>query len=86
MKKTSFLLFFLVITIASLAQTAFPGLSQSQKQKLLSTKNKVPLPTWVPQGFVVTSVVANTGKSIKIENKVLTVTYNKKLDNGSLQF
>lgn len=86
MKKQICLLIFFVITITSFAQTIFPGLSKAQKQQILNTKISVPLPTWIPKGFVVTNVLAKTGKSVKPENKVLTITYNKKLDNGSLEF
>ncbi|MDB5223718.1 MAG: hypothetical protein JWN83_2385 [Chitinophagaceae bacterium] len=86
MKKQICILLLLLISTSAFTQTVFPGLSEAQKQKLLNTKIPVPLPTWVPKGFVVTNIIAKTGKSFKIENKVLTITYDKKLDNGSLQF
>jgi hypothetical protein len=67
--------------------TVFPGLSAAQKQKILQTKIAVPLPTWIPAGFSVTNIVAKIYKSIKIENKILTITYGKKLvNNHVLQF
>ena len=88
MKKIIFALMVSLIIINASAQNSivFPGLSLAQKQQLLKTKIAVPLPTWIPQGFVVANVVTKTGKSIRIENKILSVTYDKKLDNGSLQF
>lgn len=88
MKKQIFLLLFITTILSAAAQNKiiFPGLTEVQKQKLLTTKIPVPLPTWIPKGFVVTYIIANTGRSVKIENKILTITYDKKLDNGSLQF
>lgn len=84
MKKQICLLIFISISISALTQnkTIFPGLSEAQKQKLLSTKTSIPLPTWIPEGFSVINIVNKTGKSVKIENKVLTITYGKKLPNG----
>ena len=45
------------------------------------------LPAWIPEGFAVTKIVTKTGKSIKLEDKIYTVTYTKKLSNSnSLKF
>jgi hypothetical protein len=74
----------LIISTVSYSQTQFPGLAQAQKQKLLSTKIPVPLPAWIPQGFAVTSIITKTGKPVKIENKVLTITYGKRSANGHI--
>lgn len=84
MKKQIYLLIFILIPLLTFAQnkTVFPGLTESQKQKLLGTKIPMPLPTWIPGGFSVINIVNKTAKSIKIENKVLTITYGKKLANG----
>lgn len=87
MKRLFCFLLLIISTIPAFTQNIiFPGLSETQKQKLLSTRIAVPLPTWIPQGFSVTGVVTKTGKSVKIENKILTITYSKKLPKGSLQF
>ena len=82
MKKQICLLLFILITISAFAQITFPGLSEAQKQQLLNTKIAMPLPTWIPDGYSVSNIVTKTGKSIKIENKVLIITYGKKLNNG----
>ena len=65
---------FVVITMSSVAQSkiAFPGLTEVQKQQLVNTKIPIPLPTWIPDGFAVTRIITNTGKSIKPENKIYT--------------
>lgn len=84
MRKQICMLLVFIISTTAFSQTQFPGVSEAQKQKLLSTKIAVPLPTWLPAGFSVTNIVAKTGKSVKIEDKVLTITYGKKLTNGRL--
>lgn len=58
----------MVITMVAFAQSniVFPGLTEVQKQQLVSTKIPLPLPTWIPDGFSVTSIVTKTGKSIKL--------------------
>ena len=89
MKKIFFLLIFVAFSMLSFAQSnlIFPGLTEVQKQKLQSTKIAIPLPTWIPDGFAVTNIVTKTGKSIKLENKIYTVTYGRKLANSnSLKF
>ena len=80
---------FITSSMLSFAQSniIFPGLTEVQKQKLQSTKIAIPLPTWIPDGFAVTKIVTKTGKLIKLEDKIYTVTYGKKLPNSnSLQF
>jgi hypothetical protein len=84
MRKELCLLLLLITSVTAFSQNRFPGLSGSQKQKLLSTKTPVPLPTWLPAGFGVTNIITKTGKQVKIEDKVLTITYGKKLANGRL--
>ena len=87
MKKIFCLSIVMLITFVSFSQIIFPGLSDKQKQQLLNTKIAIPLPTWIPDGFAVTNIVTKTGKSIKLENKIYTVTYGKKLANSnSLKF
>lgn len=73
----------LFITLAAQAQV-FPGLSEKQKQQLLATKTPMPLPTWLPEGYSVTGVITKTGKKVLIQDKVLTITYGKKLANGRM--
>ena len=80
---------FVTITMSSFAQSniVFPGLTEVQKEQLLNTKIAIPLPTWIPDGFAVTKIVTKIGKSIKLEDKIYSVTYGKKLPNGnSLKF
>ena len=89
MKKQFLLVLFVAMIISSFAQSniVFPGLTETQKQQLLNTKIAIPLPTWIPGGFALTKIVTKTGKSIKLENKIYTVTYTKKLSNSnSLKF
>jgi hypothetical protein len=89
MKKQFLLLLFLAITFSTFAQTKiiFSGITETQKQQLLNTKIAIPLPTWIPDGFAVTKIITKTGKSIKPEDKIYTVTYEKKISSGnSLKF
>ena len=87
MKRIFFLTAFTFLATFSFAQIIFPGLSDKQKQQLISTKIAIPLPTWIPDGFSVNKIVTKTGTSIKLENKIYIVTYEKKLTNGnSLKF
>lgn len=84
MKKQIRLLVFIMIPVITFAQgkIVFPGVTELQKQKLLGTKIAMPLPTWIPDGFSVMNMVTKTGRSVKIENKILTITYGKKLASG----
>ena len=84
MRKQIFVLLLLLTCATGFTQTIFPGLSETQKQKLLSTKIPMPLPTWIPEEYSVTNIITKTGKSVKIENKILTITYGKKLPNGRM--
>jgi hypothetical protein len=77
MKKICILLF-VFCSFNTFSQTVFPGISEAQKQQLLNTRIPVPLPTWIPEGYVVTNIIAKTGKAIKIQDKVLSITYSKK--------
>jgi|GEM_PF-4063550 len=89
MKKQFLQLLFVSLNFSSFAQSKiiFPGITETQKQQLLNTKIHIPLPTWVPDGFAVSKIVTKTGKSIKLEDKIYTVTYTKKLTTGnSLKF
>ena len=82
MKKQICLLIACLAAFTAMAQVTFPGLSDIQKQQLLNTPIAMPLPTWVREGYAVSKIVAKTGRQIKIENKVLTITYSKKQANG----
>ncbi len=87
MKKIFFLSMLMLVTAAAVSQIIFPGLSEKHKQQLLNTRIAIPLPTWIPDGFAVTNIVTKTRKSIKPEDKIYSVTYEKKLSNGnSLKF
>lgn len=89
MKKQFLLLLFVAIAFSVFSQSniVFPGLTETQKQQLLNTRIAIPLPIWIPEGFAVTKIVTKTGKAIKLEDKIYTVTYAKKLSNSnSLKF
>ena len=62
MKKLISLLLFVNIYSLPFAQSKniFPSLNEVQKQKLLSTKIAIPLPTWIPDGFAVTNIITKT--------------------------
>ena len=78
MKRQIFLLLAFLAAFTAMAQVTFPGLSDSQKQQLLNTRIAMPVSTWIPEGYTVTKIVAKTGRQIKVENKVLAITYSKK--------
>jgi hypothetical protein len=84
MKKVSLLLVMLAALLWASAQT-FPGLTASQKKQLLTCGYKVPMPTWLPAGFKVDSLVTLTGKSVSIEEKTLLVHFAKEVKPGTQQ-
>lgn len=89
MKKQCLLQLFVAITFSAISQTKiiFPGITETQKQQLLHTKIAIPLPTWIPDGFAVSKIVTKTGKALKLEDKIYTVTYEKKISSAnSLKF
>lgn len=63
----------------------FPGVSADQKKQLLAAGHKVPMPTYLPAGFVLDSLVINTGKQLKAWDKTIYARYSRKLDNGNWQ-
>ena len=86
MKKIIYLILFIISAISVSAQNKiiFPGLSEIQLQKIVNTKIPVPLPTWIPDGFSVTNIITQTGRHVKLENKIFTITYSKKSSDGKL--
>src|SRR5688572_12778619 len=84
MKKTLLALLFLYSTLIATAQI-FPGLKASHKKQLLSSGYKIPMPTYVPAGFIIDTIITKTGKSLKPEDKILFIQYSKKLPDGTYQ-
>jgi hypothetical protein len=80
--KKYYILLITLCSFNSFSQTVFPGITDAQKQQLLNTKIPVPLPTWIPEGYTVTNIITKTGRAIKIQNKVLSITYSKKITGG----
>lgn len=71
-------------TLLASAQV-FPLLKASHKKQLLATGYKIPVPTYVPAGFVLDTVITKTGKSVNVQDKVLYIQYSKKLPDGTYQ-
>ena len=96
MMKMSTLAYILSLILFSasfaLSQTAavgsrFPGLSQSQLEKLETAKKvtAIPLPTWLPAGFKAERILMKLGSRVPIEEKQLVIIYSRKLSNGKKQ-
>lgn len=81
------LLSFLIIAVPVIAGAqVFPGITTAHKKQLLATGIKIPLPTYLPKGFSLdTIIVSNTGKTDTGEDRVLFVQYTKKLPDGRFQ-
>jgi hypothetical protein len=69
------------------AMKKFPGFTTQQMQQLFKAKKyyPIPLPTWIPAGFKVEEILTLVGPKIKQEDKVLNITYSKKIANGKKQ-
>lgn len=63
----------------------FSGLTDLQKAKILKTKVAIPLPTWLPEGFTASTVITRTAKVIPIQDRILSVTYTRKLLRGKVE-
>src|SRR5688572_12559708 len=84
MKKLLLALLFMCSTLFATAQV-FPALKASHKKQLLATGYKIPVPTYIPKGFVIDTVIAKTGKSVSIQDKVLYIQYSKEMPDGTYQ-
>jgi hypothetical protein len=67
------------------AAQVFPALKASHKKQLLATGYKIPVPTYIPAGFFIDTVITKTGKTVNVEDKVLFIQYSKKLPDGTYQ-
>jgi len=84
MKKILLPVFFICSTLFANAQV-FPALKASHKKQLLATGYKIPIPTYIPKGFVIDTVITKTGKSVNIQDKVLFIQYSKEMPDGTYQ-
>jgi hypothetical protein len=48
-------------------------------------KCAIPLPTWLPDGFVVERINARLGKNLKVDSMAMSIVYSKKTDGGKKQ-
>ncbi len=71
-------------TLFATAQV-FPVLKVSEKKQLLATGYKIPVPTYVPKGFVIDTIITKTSKSLEAYDKVLFIQYSKELPDGTYQ-
>jgi hypothetical protein len=84
MKRLFFSVLLLLITVGAFTQE-FPGLKPAHKKQLLATGIKIPLPTWLPDGFILDTFETKIGKSVRAEDKALYVQYSKKLNDSTWQ-
>lgn len=84
MKKIIFLSFFSGLLLSVAGQT-FPGVNAAQKTQLLAAGYKIPLPTYLPGGFVMDSVNLKTGRQLKAWDKNIFVRYSRKQAEGKWQ-
>lgn len=84
MKKIFLPLLFILNCLFATAQV-FPALKAAHKKQLLATGYKIPVPTYIPAGFAIDTVITKTGKNIDPEDKILFIQYTKKLTDGTYQ-
>lgn len=85
MKRIILLPGFIVCSLFLHAQV-FPGISAANKKKLLATRYSIPLPTYIPAGFKLdTIILANLTKSARNDEKTLMVRYEKKINDSTYQ-
>ena len=83
--KKLFVVFILITLYNNGYSQVFPGLNSAAKKKLLASGIKMPLPTWLPEGFKIDTFETNAGKSVRTSDKVLYVQYSKKLNDSTWQ-
>jgi len=84
MKKL--LLLFLFISYCSVSFTQnFPALKPQHKKILLASGMKIPLPTWLPDGFTLDTLEIKINKAIPVQDKILYVQYTKKINDSTWQ-
>ena len=84
MKKIIFLSFFIGLLLSAAGQT-FPGVNADQKKQVLAAGYKIPLPTYLPAGFVMDSLIIKTGKQLKAWDKNIFARYSRKQADGKWQ-
>lgn len=83
--KKKLLLCCLLITCSEIFSQYFPGLKPQHKKILLASGIKIPLPTWLPDGFTLDTFEVKTNKAIPVEDKILYVQYSKKINDSTWQ-
>ncbi len=84
MKRITLLLVFIVCTVLLHAQV-FPGINAANKKKLLATGYSIPLPTYIPAGFKLDTIILANLRSGNNEEKTLLVRYEKKINDSTYQ-
>ena len=84
MKKLLLLSLLTSFCLISFAQN-FPGLKPQHKKILLANGMKIPLPTWLPDGFALDTLEIKINKSIPVQDKILYVQYTKKINDSTWQ-
>lgn len=84
MKKIIFLSFFTGLLLSVAGQT-FPGVNADQKKQVLAAGYKIPLPTYLPAGFVMDSLIIKTGKQLKAWDKNIFARYSRRQADGKWQ-
>ncbi|HEX2628098.1 MAG TPA: hypothetical protein VHM26_03780, partial [Chitinophagaceae bacterium] len=84
MKKIIVLSFFIGLIMSAAGQT-FPAVNAEQKKQVLAAGYKIPLPTYLPAGFVLDSLNIQTGKQLKAWDKNIYARYSRKQADGKWQ-
>lgn len=84
MKKLLLLNVFSINFLFTHAQN-FPGLKPQHKKILLASGMKIPLPTWLPEGFKLDTLEVKTSKAIPVLDRILYVQYTRKVNDSTWQ-
>jgi hypothetical protein len=84
MKKRLLFSFLICFCSVSFAQN-FPGLKPQHKKILLASGMKIPLPTWLPDGFNLDTLEIKINKAIPVQDRILYVQYTKKINDTTWQ-
>lgn len=76
--------FLLILFTVSFSQN-FPGLKPQHKKILVASGMKIPLPTWLPDGFTLDTLEIKINKAIPVQDKILYVQYTKKINDSTWQ-
>jgi hypothetical protein len=83
--KKIILLSLLTGLLLSVAAQTFPGVNADQRKQVLAAGYKIPLPTYLPAGFVMDSMIIKTGKQLKAWDKTIFARYSRRQSDGSWQ-